>query len=75
MNQLIEKLKNKRAGLFLTSDMEEILDNGVITRKNFTDICTSFYKLCINYLKVWTASYQHISELNTLSWIFMLQTN
>lgn len=29
------------------------------------------YKLFRN----WTASNQHISELNSLSWVFMLQTN
>lgn len=52
-----------------------MLDNGEITRKKFTDICTSFYNLCINYLKDWTASNQHLPELNSLSWIFMLQTN
>jgi len=75
MNHLIEKLENKRDDLFLTSDMEEMLDNGEITKKKFTDICTSFYNLCINYLKDWTASNQHIPELNSLSWIFMLQTN
>jgi len=75
MNHLIEKFENKRDNLFLTSDMEEMLDNGEITRKKFTDICTSFYNLCINYLKDWTASNQHIPELNSLSWIFMLQTN
>lgn len=51
INQLIEKLKNKRYNLFLTSDMEEMLDNGEITRKKFTDIYTSFYNLCTNYLK------------------------
>ncbi|KAF0707320.1 Uncharacterized protein FWK35_00034950, partial [Aphis craccivora] len=66
MNHLIEKLENKRDDLFLTSDMEEMLDNEEITRKKFTDICTSFYNLCINYLKDWTASNQHIPELNSL---------
>lgn len=51
MNNLIEKLKNKTDDLFLTSYMEKLLDNGEITRNKFTDICTLFYNLCINYLK------------------------
>lgn len=73
MNQLIEKLKNKRDDLFLTSVMEEMLDNGEITRKKFTDICTSFYNLFIYYLMDWNASKQHIPELNTFIMDFYVE--
>jgi hypothetical protein len=32
-------------------------------------MCIKFYDLCMNYIKDWTASNQHIPEINSLTWV------
>jgi hypothetical protein len=58
---------------FLPSDIEALLvhleESGEIIKSEFKETCTKFYDLCINYITDWTASNQHIPELNSLTWV------
>ncbi|CAI6360864.1 unnamed protein product [Macrosiphum euphorbiae] len=73
MEKLTTKLKNKKDDFFLPSDIEALLvhleESGEIIKSEFKETCTKFYDLCINYITDWTASNQHIPELNSLTWV------
>jgi hypothetical protein len=73
MEKLTTKLKNKKDDFFLPSDIEALLvhleESGEIIKSEFKETCTKCYDLCINYITDWTASNQHIPELNSLTWV------
>ncbi|CAI6344774.1 unnamed protein product [Macrosiphum euphorbiae] len=73
MEKLTTKLKNKKDDFFSPSDIEALLvhleESGEIIKSEFKETCTKFYDLCINYITDWTASNQHIPELNSLTWV------
>lgn len=73
IENLIEKIENKKQEKFLTTDIQNLLmqleNDGIIKKNEFYDQCNKFYELFLNYLKNWTGSNTHNLDLKSMLWV------
>lgn len=73
VENLLNIIKNKREGKFLTTEVENLLEaiekEGHITIRDFDSKCDRFYEICYNYIYNWSESNNHNSGLKDLLWV------
>ncbi|KAE9542343.1 hypothetical protein AGLY_003470 [Aphis glycines] len=73
VEHLLNIIKNKREEKFLTTEvensLEEIEEEGHITKRDFDNKCDRFYEICYNNIYSWSESNNHNSELKDLLWV------